>query len=80
MALNDGQVMGDGAIIKGLTYSPLNQLSNEPLFTFQRSLQAKILGRGDVKLDSLGVLYEIPCLGYFPSKNKLHYSEKGCSV
>jgi len=54
VGFNDGQATGRGAITKGLSYSPLNQLSNEPLFTFQRQLQAKILGRGDVKLDSVG--------------------------
>jgi len=42
VGLNDDQVTGIGAILKGLSYSPLNQLSNEPLFTFQRLLQAKI--------------------------------------
>mmetsp|Transcript_15482 Transcript_15482/g.31352 ORF Transcript_15482/g.31352 Transcript_15482/m.31352 type:complete len:87 (+) Transcript_15482:1971-2231(+) len=40
--LNDGQVTGRRTIIKGLSYSALNQLSNEPLFIFQRQLQAKI--------------------------------------
>ena len=44
MGLSDGQVTGDGAISKGALYSTLNQLSNKPLFTFQRLLQAKILG------------------------------------
>ena len=49
MAFNDGQVSWDGAITKGLSYSPLNQLSNEPLFTFESLLQAKISGkRGEV--------------------------------
>ena len=44
VGLNDGQVTGSGAIPKGLSYSSLNQLSNEPLFIFQRLLQAKISG------------------------------------
>jgi len=38
-------VRRDEVIAKGLSYSPLNnQLSNEPLFTLQRLLQAKISG------------------------------------
>ena len=44
MGLNDGQVMEIGAIAKGVSYSPLNWLSNEPIFIFQRLLQAKISG------------------------------------
>jgi hypothetical protein len=56
VGLNDGQATGSGAITKGASYSPLNQLSIEPLFTFQLLLQAKIEDiRGEVKLDSLGV-------------------------
>ena len=42
MGLNDGQVTGGGAIPKGVSYSSFNQLSNEPLFTSQQSLQAKM--------------------------------------
>jgi len=38
--LIDGQVVGIGVIPKGVSYSTLKQLSNEPLFTFLLLLQA----------------------------------------
>jgi len=34
VALNDGQATGRRTIPEGALYSPLNQLSNKPLFTF----------------------------------------------
>ena len=53
---------------KGASYSPLNELPFELLFSFLRPLQAKISG-GDVKLDSDGVVREEDALDCFPSKN-----------
>eukprot|EP00984_Skeletonema_dohrnii_P021437 scaffold10709_cov78-Skeletonema_dohrnii-CCMP3373.AAC.2 len=49
---NNNLVGGGGRGLEGLSYSPLNYLSNKPLFTFQRSYKPRYQRRRE---DSLGV-------------------------
>ena len=42
MRLCDGQVTGSAANSKGASYTPLNELSREPMYSFLRPLQAEI--------------------------------------